>query len=597
MSATNLDFRACDATQSQSSIATRKEVRDGMRIDWDAAIPMDDGIVLRCDVFCPERDGRYAVLLSAGPYAKSLAFQERAPYAWDRLVSKHPEVMAGSSCKYANWEVVDPEQWVPNGYAVVRVDVRGTGHSPGYVDPWSARATRDLYECIEWAAAQPWSNGKVGLNGISYFAMNAWQVASLQPPHLAAICIWEGGADFYRDVTHHGGIFCEFLTNWYPRAVIAVQHGVGERGARSRVTGDLVAGPPTLPEATLAKNRCDLVGDAFAHPLADAYHAERSPVWENITVPFLSAANWGGQGIHPRGNFEGFVRAASKQKWLEAHGDAHWMSFYSGYGLALQKRFFGHFLKGKDTGWERQPGVQLNIRHPGEKFVLRHEAEWPLARTRWTKFYLHPDLSLRREPPDGDATITYAAMSDGVQFTTALAQQELEITGPVAAKLFISSSTTDADLFLVLRVFAPDGKEVVFQGAQDPHTPVGQGWLRASHRKLDAALTLPYRPYHTHDEPWPLVPGTPVELDIEIWPTCIVVPASYRIALAVRGKDYAYEGGPTELPGVKHSLTGVGPFLHTDPRDRPPGIFTGTNMLHFSREQRPYLLLPVIPPK
>jgi len=176
-------------------------------------------------------------------------------------------------------------------------------------------------------------------------------------------------------------------------------------------------------------------------------------------------------------------------------------------------------------------------------------------------------------------------------------QQDLEITGPVAAKLFISSSTTDADLFLVLRVFAPDGNEVVFQGAQDPHTPVGQGWLRASHRKLDPALTLPYRPYHTHDEPWPLVPGTPVELDIEIWPTCIVVPASYRIALAVRGKGYAYEGGPAELPGVKHSLTGVGPFLHTDPRDRPPSIFTGTNMLHFSREQLPYLLLPVIPPK
>ena len=144
MTATSRDFRACEATQSQSSIATRSEVRDGMRIDWDAAIPMDDGIVLRCDVFRPERDGRYAVLLSAGPYAKGLAFQERAPYAWNRLVSKHPQVTAGSSCKYANWEVVDPEQWVPDGYAVLRVDVRGTGHSPGYVDPWSARDPRPI---------------------------------------------------------------------------------------------------------------------------------------------------------------------------------------------------------------------------------------------------------------------------------------------------------------------------------------------------------------------------------------------------------------------------------------------------------------------
>src|SRR5215470_5717338 len=154
-----------------------------------------------------------------------------------------------------------------------------------------------------------------------------------------------------------------------------------------------------------------------------------------------------------------------------------------------------------------------------------------LARTQWTKFYLHPDLSLGRKPPEGDATISYAAMSDGVQFMTAPVQQDLEITGPVAAKLFISSSTTDADLFLVLRVFAPDGNEVVFQGAQDPHTPVGQGWLRASHRKLDPALTLPYRPYHTHDEPWPLAPGTPVELDIEIWPTAPWCPRATALRL------------------------------------------------------------------
>jgi predicted acyl esterase len=217
--------------------------------------------------------------------------------------------------------------------------------------------------------------------------------------------------------------------------------------------------------------------------------------------------------------------------------------------------------------------VQLNIRHPGEKFVLRHETEWPFARTQWTRLYLHPDLSLGREPPDRDATISYAAMSHGGQFMTAPLQQHLEITGPVAVKLFVSSSTTDADLFPVLRLFAPDGNEIVFQGAQDPHTPVGQGWLRASHRKLDRALTLPYRPYHTHDEPWPLVPEIPVELEIEIWPTCIVVPAGYRIAVAVRGKDYTYEG------------------------DRPPNIFAGTNTLHLSREQRPYMLLPVIPPR
>jgi uncharacterized protein len=464
----------------------QSEVRNGMQIDWDVPIPMDDGLILRADVFRPVVFGRYPVLLSCGPYAKGMPFAKSRPYAWEHLVRQHPEVMHGSSCNYQNWEVVDPEKWVPDGYAVVRVDSRGTGRSPGYVDPWSPRETKDLYDCIEWTAVQSWSTGKVGLNGISYFTMNAWQVASLQPPHLAAICAWEGAGDHYRDTCYHGGLFCEFLSNWYPRAIIPMQHGVGERGPRNPITGEFVSGPETLPPEELRQNRNDIVASALAHPLDDAYHRARSPVWERVTVPFLSAANWGGQGLHPRGNFEGFVRAASAQKWLEAHGDTHWTEFYADYGVDLQKRFFGHFLKDQDNGWDRQPRVQLKVRHPGEKFVLRHENEWPLARTQWTRFYLDPtDSSLRPSVPTKLARLEYEALSDGLTFLTPPLTEAIEICGPVAAKLHVSSSTADADLFLALRVFAPDGKEIVFNGAQDPRTPIGLGWLRASHRKLD----------------------------------------------------------------------------------------------------------------
>jgi uncharacterized protein len=138
----------------------------------------------------------------------------------------------------------------------------------------------------------------------------------------------------------------------------------------------------------------------------------------------------------------------------------------------------------------------------------------------------------------------------------------------------------------------------VFQGAIDPHTPVAQGWLRASHRKLDKKLSTPYRPYHTHDEKQPLKKNQAAELDIEIWPTCIVVPAGYRIALSVRGKDYEYGGASGgKLSNFKNELKGCGPFLHDDPRDRPPAIFDGTTTLHFGRGKVPYLLLPIIPPK
>jgi hypothetical protein len=575
------------------------DVRDGMRIDWDMPIPMEDGVVLRADLFRPVAEGRYPVILSYGPYAKGLALQEGYKSAWTRMTASFPETAQGSTNKYQNWELVDPEKWVPDGYACLRIDSRGAGRSPGFLDVWSPRETQDLYRCIEWAGTQAWSSGRVGINGISYYAMNQWTVAALQPPHLAALCIWEGSSDYYRELARHGGILCDFLSSWYPRQVASVQHGVGTRGATSAVTGELVAGPETLSDAELAENLADCPGDVAARPLRDDddYYCGRTADFTKITVPLLSAANWGGHGLHPRGNFEGFLHAASQQKWLEVHGDTHFSHFYTNYGLGLQKRFFGHFLKGENTGWDSQPKVQLNIRYPGEKFVVRHENEWPLARTQWTKFYL--DLATRglvREAPFGDARhLAYDPMGDGVTFLTAPLRDAMEITGPAAAKIMVSSASTDADLFLALRVFDPAGKEVVFVGTNDPRVPVGLGWLRASQRKTDSAQSLPYRPWHTHDESWPLTPGEPVDLDVEIWPTCIVVPSGYRIGLTVRGRDYEYDGTDAALPHAPYPMKGVGPFTHTNPQDRPPEVFGATVTLHFSPGNASYLLLPVIP--
>jgi uncharacterized protein len=574
----------------------KSELRDGMRIDWDVPIRMDDGVVLRCDVYRPAEEGRYPVLLSYGPYAKGLAFQEGYPSAWQRMVAEHPDVACGSSNQYQNWEVVDPEKWVPEGYVCARVDSRGTGRSPGYVDHFSPRETRDFYDCIEWAGTQPWSNGKVGLNGISYYGINQWHVASLRPPHLAAMCIWEGAADWYRDMTHHGGILSTFWANWYDMQVKTVQYGLGRRGPRSRVTGELVCGDETLSDRELQKNRCEFGDEILAHPLDDEYHKARSPVWERITVPFLSAANWGGQGLHPRGNFEGFVRAASKDKWLEAHGIEHWTHFYTDYGVTLQKKFFAYYLKGERNGWERHPRVQLQVRHV-DRFVERHEDEWPIARTRWTKLYLDPAAhALRPEPPKAAASASYAALGDGLTFLSAPFEQETEITGPLAARLFLSSSTADADVFLVFRVLTPDLREVVFMGAIDPHTPVAQGWLRASHRKLDARLSTEYRPYHSHDELQPLKAGQAVQLDIELWPTSIVVPAGHRVALSVRGKDYEWQRSTgARLSNFKNELRGCGPFLHDDPRDRPAEVFGGSITVHAGPGRESYVLVPVVP--
>jgi hypothetical protein len=573
----------------------KSEIRENMQIDWDAPIKMDDGVVLRADVYRPAGGGKYPVILSYGPYAKGLSFQEGYPSQWGRVVKSAPNVLEGSSNKYQNWELVDPEKWVPDGYACVRVDSRGAGRSPGELDVWSAREAQDIYECVEWVGTQGWSSGKVGINGISYYAMNQWNAGALNPPHLAALCMWEGSSDYYRELCRHGGILCNFLSSWHPRQVASVQHGVGERGARSKVTGEPVAGPETLPQEELAKLCADTPGEAKHHRFRDDYYAARTAIYENIQVPLLSAANWGGVGLHTRGNFEGWLAAGSKQKWLEVHGDTHFTHFYSAYGEALQKRFFAHFLKGEDT-WSKQPRVALNIRHPGEKFVLRAENAWPLQRTQWTKYYLQPDgLGLATNAPKNATTLRYETSGDGLTFRAAPSDKNLEITGPVAAKLWVSSETTDADLFLVLRLFDPAGKEVTFIGSNDPRTPIGLGWLRASQRKLDPKKSLPYRPWHPHDEEWPLKPGEPVELDIEIWPTSIVVPPGYSLALTVRGKDYEVDGRDAALPNAPYPMKGVGPFLHIDPDDRPARIFACANTLHFAANQAPYLLLPVIP--
>jgi predicted acyl esterase len=150
----------------------------------------------------------------------------------------------------------------------------------------------------------------------------------------------------------------------------------------------------------------------------------------------------------------------------------------------------------------------------------------------------------------------------------------------------------DADLFITVQAFAPDGREVEFQGTVDPHTPLAQGWLRASHRKLDAEKSLPYRPYHSHDDKQPLTPGQVYELDIEVWPTCIVLPAGFRIALNISGKDFERPGTDSN-PAFRSR--GSGPWLHDDPFDRPASIFAGKTTLHTGPGRDSYLLLPVIP--
>ena len=312
--------------------------------------------------------------------------------------------------------------------------------------------------------------------------------------------------------------------NWFELQVKTVQHGVGERGPRSRVTGELVCGPETLSDEELAANRTDVYANISAHPLDDRWHRALSADWPRVQVPFLSAGAWGGQAMHLRGNVEGFVRAASADRWLELHGGEHWASFYTARGVELQRRFFDRFLRRDSASWPDHPRVRLRVQRTDGTFVDRGEDDWPIRRTRWTRLHLGVGLG---ELPDAPGALEFDAFGDGVELHAEPVAVETELTGPSSAKLFVSSTTADADLFLILRVYDPAGHEISFQGSNDPRSALGKGWLRASHRRLDEALSTEARPYHRHDRVEPLEPGEIYELEVEIWPLSVILPPGH----------------------------------------------------------------------
>ena len=548
--------------------------RHDLLVEKDVEVPMRDGARLRADVFRPRSNARFPVIINIGAYQK------------DKVWVPPPDLEEAAN-PYMNWETVNPLWWVPRGYAAVRVDTRGSGKSPGRTDPWSPSESADFYDAIEWAGRQAWSNGRVGTSGVSYFAMTQWLVAGLKPPSLKAMIPWEGAADMYRDFGYHGGIFSfGFVVNWYNNHM--AHHLLGK------------------PQATAP--------DAFATPWVWEYmrysldgewwHGRRAQ-WEDIDIPFYSAGNWSGMGLHLRGNTEGYMRARSKHKRLRVHSGTHYHPFYTEEARREQLRFFDHWLKGEANGVMDEPPVKLLIRKGGQgNSEWRSEKEWPLKRTRWTKFFLQPKGrddadhpgKLLAHAPRKETSVSYSASGMtkagvasaswtstalagslpqmGVAFETGPLDADVEVTGPVALVLWVASTTEDMDVFATLRNIGPDGRDVFEMGQQGQSVPVAKGWLRASHRGLDENLSLPYRPYHAHAQREWLKPGEPVRVEVEIWPTSMVFKRGHRIRLDIQPRD-----------GV-----GSAPYTHY-----AADYNTGTNTVFAGGSRPSHLLLPIIP--
>jgi predicted acyl esterase len=560
-----------------------------MVLDKDVAVPMRDGALLRANVFRPDAAGRFPVLMTLGPYGKDVHLSQFMPEAWEALKRRHPEILKASSCKYLVFETPDPEMWAREGYVVVKVDSRGSGKSVGKLDVNSPGEFRDFHDAIEWAAVQPWSSGKVGLLGISYYAAGQWMIAAERPPHLAAILPWQGTYDFYRDRTRQGGILGSgFLRRWWNRSVLRNQYGNPDTPLTDLSTGERNTGPASLAPAELAANRVEYIENLLERPLNGPWYEERSARLDRIEIPALVVANWGGLGLHLRGTILGWLGIASRGKWLKIQSGSYFLTFLLPESVALQRKFFDRHLKNIDNGWEREPKVQVAVRaHDDTVKRVVDDTQWPLTGTRWTRFYLDASNMTLAASPAKSAIVSYPAIGEGLTFTTAPLARELEFAGPIKAKLWVSSSTDDMDLFATLRAFDPRGNEITFLSAVEPKAPVSQGWLRVSQRKLDAKRSTAWQPWHAHDEAQKLKPGEIYEVDVEIWPASLALPAGYRLALTLQGKDFER----AEETGVQK---GSGWFLHDDPRDRPPEIFAGTHTVYSGDGRGSYLLLPAI---
>ncbi|KAI2643528.1 X-Pro dipeptidyl-peptidase C-terminal non-catalytic domain-containing protein [Xylaria nigripes] len=594
------------------------DVEAGLRFMKNVSIPLKKSpLPIRANVYLPLSSGpssstaKFPVLVTYGPYGKDI------PYALFHERS-FAEVNPEHRSNYSAWETPDPVFWTRHGYAVVRADERGAGQSPGLLDTMSNGTSECFFDVVEWCAEQPWSSGKIGLLGVSYYAGTQWRVAARRPKGLSAIIPWEGMSDLYRDRCRHGGILSNtFIDMWWNRQVLTNQYGLagrstftfslekpGARGQEETIEGN-------LPDEVLLKNRRDQTIDNDENKYRDdEYHVSKDFRLEDIEVPLLSVANWGGILLHLRGNVEGYTHAGSKLKYLRFITGRHDLPFYYHDEVEVQRSFLDAFLKDEDrVGWSvpgKVPPITLTLRegnvgfNDSEKeklYTKRTEDAWPIPRTQYTKYYLTPEHGLVTSEQNIEPTkVSYPALGtlrnpQLVRFVTQPFEAETEITGHITAHLNVSMvpdkpfGEKDIDLFLTLRHLDANDKEIFYTGTAGDPVPLCKGWLRVSLRKThdkhpNHRPWLPHREYFSTDVQ-NVEPGEIYGVDVEMWPTNVIVNEGNKIVFEVASGD----------------TQGSGIFQHNSGRDRPVAKFGGMNCINFGNGMENYVTLPVIPSK
>jgi predicted acyl esterase len=507
-------------------------------VSWerDVPVPLRDGIEIYVDILRPTGPTtRLPALLAWSPYGKIL------PGAGPTSVP--PDRFSG----IGKFEGPDAAFWVCNGYAIVNADVRGTYKSGGQMHGFGMVDSGDGYDAIEWIARQEWSNGKVGMHGASWLAIAEWFIAATRPPHLKAIAPWNGQSDLYRHSIALGGI---------------------PDPAFSSLVGSMLICPNGLE---------DTIDMLKKNPLINDYWIDKRAKVENITAPAYVGADIA-TSLHTAGTLDAFRRLGSSEKWLRVNNTNEWFDQYTLANEQDLLRFFDHYLKGSDNGWEQTPRVRVSIMDPGmggEDKLNTKYASWPLPDTTYQKLYLSAsDASLSKAAPQAAGNLSYAATTGETSLTIRFTENT-QIVGHSMARLYVEAQgADDMDLFVLIEKLDADGTPLVpsaLAATYFPKPPPGApGRLRASLRKLDTDKSTDYLPVHAFSTPQKLSAGEVVPVDISIMPTALRFHAGQQLKLTIAG---------TFVRGATLPLTTINKGMH---------------VVHTGAERASYLQLPVV---
>nr|WP_245802166.1 CocE/NonD family hydrolase [Corynebacterium pacaense] len=479
--------------------------------DADIPVRMRDGVTLRLNLFRPADhegpQGPLPVILSAHPYGKDAVPKKTRFGRWSlnpqyRIMNQSEPVRISDQ---TSWEAPDPVWWVQQGYAVINLDTRGGGHSEGRGDLFSDQEADDIAQVIAWAAAQPWSNGKIAMLGVSYLAISQYKVAALQPPALKAIVPWEGFSDAYRDFFTSGGI----VENGFARVWLFLS----SRAAR------------------LSTN---LAVERRKHPLRDDWWAGLSPDLSRITVPILECTSFSDANLHSIGSMRAFARSGSRQRHAFAHRGPKWATFYGNEARRHQLAFLDKHLRGQES--MEIPPMRLEIRDRGDHVVeVRDEQEWPLARTEWRRLHLQATGVLSTEAAR-EGAVTFNLRRDAVAFDHHF-PEDTEVTGPMLLRLQVATSGARDPRILVGVEKRVAHRMVPFEGSYGyGRDRIAQGRLRLALRELDPVLSTPHQPEHTFRTAEPLVDGEATEILIPLSPSATLFRAGESLRLMIAGR-------------------------------------------------------------